>query len=86
MTHDPNDTLPMQAPLSVLERSLIDEYLRLQGHDAAHLEHLPVEQRDALLKNASLHASTRLAEIESRAHYVHDLHDGAPARSNTGQE
>ena len=86
MTHDPHDTQPMQAPLSVLERSLIDEYLRLQGHDPAHLEHLPAEQRDTLLRNASLHASDRLAEIESRAHYVDDLHVGAPGRSNSGRD
>jgi hypothetical protein len=85
MTHDPNDTLPMQAPLSVLERALIDAYLRLQGHDPAHLEHLPAGQRDALLRSASLHASERLAEIESRANYVHELHDGAPGRANNGQ-
>jgi len=85
MTHDPHDTVPMEAPLSGLERSLIDEYLRLHGHDPAHLENLPAGQRDALLKSASLHASARLAEIESRANYVHELHDGAPARGNHGE-
>lgn len=86
MTDQRYDTLPMQAPLSGLERTLIEEFVRLQGYDPAHLETMPSDQRDTLLKNASLHASARLAEIESRAHYVHDLHDGAPARSNTGQE
>ena len=51
----------------------------------AHLENLPAGQRDALLRSASLHASERLAEIESRANYVHELHDGAPGRANNGQ-
>jgi hypothetical protein len=86
MTVQRYDTLPMQAPLSGLERTLIEEFVRLQGYDPAHLENLPPGQRDTLLRNASLHASARLAEIEARAHYVHDLHDGAPARSNTGQQ
>jgi hypothetical protein len=85
MTQNRYDTPPMQAPLGVLESSLIDEYLRLQGQDPAHVEHLPAGRRDALLRSASLHASARLAEIESRAYYLHELHDGAPARANSGQ-
>jgi hypothetical protein len=85
MTHELSDT-PMQAPLSGLERTLIDEFLRQQGYDASHLAQLSAAERDALLKSASLHASTRLAEIEARAHYVHELHDGAPGRANTGQD
>ena len=31
-----------------------------------------------LLRQASLHAVTRLAEIDARAAYVHELHGGGP--------
>ena len=31
-------------------------------------------ERHALMREASLHASMRLTEVEARAHYVDDLH------------
>ena len=64
-----------QDPLDVLERSLIDEYLRMCGHDPHKLEALPEERRHALLKEASVYASSKLSEVESRSHYIHGLHE-----------
>jgi hypothetical protein len=64
-----------------LEQSLIAEYLRGRGHTAASLQELPPEQKNALLKEACLYASGRLTEMESRAHYVDDMHHGGPQKT-----
>jgi hypothetical protein len=63
-------------PLEQLERALIDEFIRDRGHDPSHLDMLPAAERHVLLAAASVHASLRLMEVESRARFVHDIHDG----------
>jgi hypothetical protein len=83
MDHDPAEN-PVQAPLGALERTLIDGYVRAQGYDPARLADLDTATRDELLKAASVYASARLAEVEARSQYVHDLHDGGPDVSKTG--
>jgi len=75
MTIHDTPTQPPEAPLARLEQSLIDEYLRLHGHDPAKLADLVAAERDALLRSASVYASCRLSEVETRSHYVHELHD-----------
>ena len=62
---------------AALERALIDEYLQSLGYSQATLGVLPREQAEALLKQASTYASGRMTEVESRYHYVHDIHDPA---------
>ena len=75
MTIHDAPTQPPEAPLARLEQSLIDEYLRLHGPDPAALAKLTDAERDALLRSASLYASCRLSEVETRSHYLHELHD-----------
>ena len=58
-----------------LEQSLIEQYVQMRGHDPHALAGLPEAQRNALLKDASVYASSKLCEVEMRAHFVHDLHD-----------
>jgi hypothetical protein len=65
---------PIEDPEAALEQALIAEYLRMQGNDARSVEHLADAERDQLLRDASRHAAARLAEIEARAHFVHELH------------
>lgn len=67
----------LQDPEGQLERALIDEFLRMRGHDATSVASLPAGERIRLLQEASVHASARLTEIEARAHFVHELH-GTP--------
>src|SRR5437899_10500567 len=43
---------PAEAPLALLERSLIDEYVRMHGHDPARLGELVAAGRAARLKGA----------------------------------
>lgn len=65
---------PADDPLAQLERAFIAEYLHDRGLTLAALQELPEEQANALLREASLSASGRLSEVESRAHFVDDLH------------
>ena len=77
MSSPPSDAAPLYDRFAQLERAFIDEFLRLQGHDHATLNKLPDLQRHAMLAAASTYAATKLAEIESRAHYIHDIHGTA---------
>ena len=70
---------PLQSPLGNLERTLIDEFLRLRGIDREALDKLSEAERHTLLAEASSYASSRLTEIESRSHYVHELHGAQDA-------
>ena len=69
------DVRPLEEPLAELERRLIDEYLRRAGHDpdALRARHDPEARK--LLTDASVYAATKLTEIESRSHYIRDLHE-----------
>ena len=61
-------------PHAELERALIAEFLERRGVSLAAMKELPDEDAAVLLKAASLYASGRLTEMESRAHLVEDLH------------
>jgi hypothetical protein len=64
---------PVRDPEGQLERALIDEFLRTRGHDLRSIQGLPTDQKDDLLRRASLYAAARLAEVGARAHFVHEL-------------
>lgn len=61
-------------PLAQLERAFITEFLQGRGYGLSTLRDLPATQANALMKEASLYASGRLSEVESRAHLVDELH------------
>ena len=63
------------APLSELERTLIEEYIRQHGHDPDNLSDVSEDERKRLLKDASVYASGRLVEVEARSHFLHEIHD-----------
>lgn len=75
MSSDRSDTAPIQPPLGELEQTLIDEYVRARGYDPSNLAELSADVRHDLLKDASLYASTKLSEVESRSHFVQELHE-----------
>jgi hypothetical protein len=60
-------------PHGPLEYALIDEFLAERGHTWQSLGKLPPPERQELLRRAASYATLRLAEIESRAHFVDDL-------------
>jgi hypothetical protein len=80
MPSELSDAVPLSDRFAQLERGFIDEFIRLQGYDYATLNKLPDAQRHAMLTSASTYAATKLAEIESRAHYIHDIHGSADKR------
>jgi hypothetical protein len=87
MVNKNSETPPLEAPLGRLEQALIEEFVRARGHDPAHLAQLPEDLREQLLKDASLYASARLSEVESRSQFLHDVHgSGVPGVHKTGLE
>ena len=72
--NDPADFPPIEDYEAKLERALEDEFLRQQGRSREELARLPEAERAVILSAASTYASGRLAEIGTRAHYVHELH------------
>ena len=68
------DTGPREDPQQNLETAFLLEYLQAHGHDFASARALPLVEAHRLLTAASLYASGKLMEVESRAHYVHELH------------
>ena len=64
----------LEDPQAQLERALIDEFLQKHGCSLTTIDRKPAAERRSLLRQASLYAVTRLAEIDARAAYVHELH------------
>ena len=76
MASVPTDTPNVGDPFARLESTLINDYLRALGHDPDALRARSDSEARHLLAQASTYAATRLSEVESRAHYVHDIHSG----------
>lgn len=68
--------MPIHDPEGELEQTFIREFLRGRGHDEASLNALNAHERSALLAEASKYAAVKLAEVEARAHFVHEIHGG----------
>ncbi len=64
-----------RAPLAEFERALIDTFVHGRGFDTLRLAQLSSPERDALLSEASVYASGKLAEVESRSHFLDELHE-----------
>jgi len=62
------------SPTEQLEEALMEEFLESRGHDRHSAQALPEDQARPLLTDASVYASSKLSEVEARAHYVHELH------------
>ena len=72
MARDPEQA-PRPDQTAELERALIADFLEKRGHTPQSVRTLPEAEQHTLLREASLYASMRLSEVESRAHYVDDL-------------
>ena len=76
MASVPTDTPSVGDPFARLEQGLIADYLRALGHDPDALRARDDGEARRLLTQASTYAAARLTEVESRAHYVQDIHSG----------
>jgi hypothetical protein len=68
---------PVPDPTRDLERAYMAEFLKRQGHTFESLRALSGAAAHDLLRAASIYASGRLTEVESRSHYVDEVHGGA---------
>ena len=71
---DTSQVPPLEEPQAELERRLIHEFLAAAGHDEAALRARSDPAARQLLTDAATYAASRLAEVESRSHYVRKLH------------
>jgi hypothetical protein len=60
---------------ALMERTLIDAYLKGKGYVLEDLKRLPEDEARRLKVEASIYASNKLAEVELRAHLMQTLHD-----------
>jgi len=69
------DSVPrLEDPTSELERALIHDFLKSHGYADANLNVLSESERTVVLIQAHRYAAARLAEMEARAHYLHEIH------------
>jgi len=74
MLRDDPDRPPLVEPLAGLERELIDAYLAGAHTNVQALLARNDDSARKLLIAASLYATSKLTEIESRQHYLRKLH------------
>lgn len=76
MATDKNDSQPMTEDIhAVLEKTLFEAYLMGKGYSLETLKSLPKAEAKKLMREASIYASGKLAELEERAHFMQELHD-----------
>ena len=64
---------PLEEPLAQLERELMTAYIASAGEDIEALVSRTDERARRLLADASLYATSRLSEVETRSHYLRSL-------------
>ena len=64
-------------PESTLERIFINAYITEKGYKLESLHELPEGERKQLMIGASRYASAKLAEQETRAHLIKEIHDAS---------
>lgn len=74
------DNQQMEDPNAVLEKALMAEYLHERGYSLEKLKELPKEMAEQLMKEATRYASLKMEEIQARAHFVEEIHDGGSSR------
>ncbi len=74
MTMKNPGTPPMEDRAAHIELALIEEFMAAHGCDPAQLSELSGDERHRMLRQAAAYAAMKLAEIEARAHFVHELH------------
>lgn len=78
MTTKPiQDAEPIEDPNAIMEKALVEEFLKQKGYTHEDLKKLPAELVEKLMKEASQYASLKMEEVEARAHFVKELHDDA---------
>jgi len=64
----------MTDPEAELELMFIREFLQASGYDLESLAALSEAERATLMAQASTYAADKLAEVDERAHFLHEIH------------
>lgn len=75
VTKKDDDQPVMEDMHAILERALIEAFLKGKGYSIETLKDLPKAEAKKLMREASIYASGKLAELEERAHFMKELHD-----------
>jgi hypothetical protein len=76
MTAKPiENTEPIEDRNAMLEKALIEEFLKEKGYTHEDLKGLPAELVEKLMKEASQYASLKMEEVSARARFIKELHD-----------
>jgi hypothetical protein len=67
------DKLLAETPQSALEHQLIADYLLRKGYRILDLHKLPEQRAKKLRKEACLYAALKLAEVEARSKFRHEI-------------
>jgi hypothetical protein len=86
----PHDTVPlMEEPDAPLERMYIEAFLQKRGYTLhcsdvplRRICDLPDDEAKRLMTAASSYASTKLAEVETRAHFIEEVHGVSPTHKS----
>jgi hypothetical protein len=76
-SENPNHEPLMDDMHAYLEKTLIEAYLHGRGYSLEALKDLPEDEAKELMKAASTYASSKLADLEGKAHFVHELHEAS---------
>jgi hypothetical protein len=71
------ESIVVADPEGVLERAFIADYLRTHPVDDGNYQ---TQKGAAVMREAAIYASGRLAEIEARAHFIHEIHGADESR------
>ena len=88
--HDAKPSVPpMEEPEAPLERMYMETYLQSQGYTLhcggqplRSICDLPEDEAKRLMTGASAYASSKLTEVETRAHFVEEIHGTAPTHKS----
>ena len=69
----------MEDPEAKLATVYIDEYLHGRGHTLESICSLPKEQAKQLMIEASTYAAIKLAEVDTKARVIKEIHGGVGA-------
>ena len=67
------DKCMSEGPQSILEKQLVEDYLKSKGYSRKDLHQLPSEKAKELMKEACAYASLKLAELESKSKFRDDI-------------
>lgn len=66
--------MPTTDPEADLEETFIREFLHTHGYEIDDLARMADPERTMVMTEASRYAAVRLAEVEARARFVHEIH------------